>query len=78
MKLLVETCPLSASREWRRLLPAADLVLTDLRTAPALEKLRPRRLHVARLIPPASVERLRVAASVVVPGASRPHRRRRR
>jgi len=71
----VEVRLLGAPREWRRLVGAADLVVADLRSAPAVERSRPRKLHVARLVPAATLARLRDALSVVVPGpANRPAR----
>jgi DNA-binding transcriptional regulator YhcF (GntR family) len=63
----VEARPLSASREWRRLLPVADLVVGDVRSAEVLRRLKPRRLIEIRLLAQASIERL----AQVLPVAAR-------
>lgn len=63
----VEAHRLEATRQWRRLAAAADLVIADLRSAPAVERARPRRLYVARLVQPSTLERLRDALTVVLP-----------
>jgi hypothetical protein len=65
----VEARPLSASREWRRLMPAADLVVGDVRSAEVLRKLRPRRLLEIRLLAQSSIERLAQVLSVAAPAA---------
>lgn len=63
---VVETRALAASREWRRLLPAADLVLADVLSAPIVSRARPRRMLEVRVLSPASLERLRQALAVAV------------
>jgi DNA-binding transcriptional regulator YhcF (GntR family) len=74
--LLVEARVLAATREWRRLLPAADLVVTDRIAAVRVEAARPRRLHVVRLIGEQTAARLREVATIVVPGPTRSGRAR--
>lgn len=66
-ELLVETRLLSRTREWRRLAPAADLVLADALSVEAVRRARPRRLREVRAIPPATLARLREALAFVVP-----------
>lgn len=66
-ELLVDARDLGDASAWRRLLPAADLVLADVVAARALRRLRPRRLHEVRLVPASSVERLKAALDVVAP-----------
>jgi DNA-binding transcriptional regulator YhcF (GntR family) len=73
--LLVEARGVEATREWRRLLPAADLVFVDRIAAPRVAALRPRRLHVVRLVGEETAARLREFATVVVPGPRRPRSR---
>jgi len=63
----VEARLLQASREWRRLVGAADLVIADVRSAPVVERAKPRKLYVARLVPPKTLARLKEALTVVVP-----------
>ena len=64
---LVETRLLSQSREWRRLVPAADLVYADALSAETVARARPRKLREFRLIGAVALERLRAALAVVVP-----------
>lgn len=66
-ELLVEARLLSDSREWRRLVKAADLVLADVLAAPEVAQARPRRLREFRMIAPAALDRLRQALTVVSP-----------
>jgi GntR family transcriptional regulator len=68
----VEVRLLSATREWRRLAAAADLVLADVVAASAVRAARPRRLREVRMLSPGAVERLRETLNVVVPGARPP------
>lgn len=66
-ELLVESRLLSQVPAWKRLAPAADLVLADALSAPIVRRARPRRLvEVALLLPPA-IARLRDVLGVVVP-----------
>lgn len=67
-ELLVETRLLSQAREWRRVAPAADLVLADALSVQSLGRaVRPRRLREVRAIPPGMLARLREALTFVVP-----------
>jgi GntR family transcriptional regulator len=71
--LLVETRTVDALRDWKRLIPAADLVFADVLSRDAVQKARPRKLRELRFIPQASLDRLRDALTVVVPrGAKSP------
>jgi GntR family transcriptional regulator len=68
----VEVRLLSATREWRRLVAAADFVLADVMACAAVRTARPRRLREVRMLSPSALERLREALTVVVPrGESR-------
>ncbi|HEY2944365.1 MAG TPA: GntR family transcriptional regulator [Vicinamibacteria bacterium] len=68
----VEVRLLSAAREWRRLVAAADFVLADILACAAVRAARPRRLREVRMLSPSALERLREALTVVVPrGESR-------
>lgn len=66
-EVLVETRLLSAAREWRRLVRAADLVFADALSVDAVERARPRRIQAFGVVTEAAVERLRKALTVVVP-----------
>jgi GntR family transcriptional regulator len=57
--VLVEARPLADAGEWRRLVPAADLVLADALSLEAVRRVRPRRLLEVRAMPPATLARLR-------------------
>jgi GntR family transcriptional regulator len=57
--LRVSTRPLTASREWRQLLPIADLVVADVLALEPLRAVRPQRLLGLRLLSPETVARLR-------------------
>jgi DNA-binding transcriptional regulator YhcF (GntR family) len=63
----IEARPLSASREWRRLMPAADLVVGDARSVEVLRKLHPRRLLEIRLVAQSSLARLARVLPVAAP-----------
>jgi len=77
-EILVETKLLSAPREWKRLVKAADLVIVDALSAEAVRRAGPRRLTEIRVIPASALERVREALTVVVPRApARPEKRRR-
>jgi len=66
-ELLVETRPLDRRAEWRRLLPAADLVLADLLAVATVRKARPKRLRELRLLGSAGLERVRRSLTAFVP-----------
>ena len=68
---LVEARLLSQPREWRRLVPAADLVFADALSVEAVRRARPRKLREFRLITAAALERLRDALTVVAPRMTR-------
>lgn len=68
-ELFVDTRALSAAAEWRRLAPAADLVLADVVSAPALREAGARRVREVRVVPARALERLRDALTVVTPGS---------
>jgi len=58
---------LSAPREWRRLVAAADFVLADVLASEQVRAARPRRLREVRMLSPSALARLRDALTVVVP-----------
>jgi GntR family transcriptional regulator len=66
-EVLVETRLLGRRAEWRRLVPAADLVLVDVLAQPAVESARPKRIHEIRLLDGAALGRVRRGLSAVVP-----------
>jgi DNA-binding transcriptional regulator YhcF (GntR family) len=66
-EVLVEARLASATREWRRLLPAADLVFADALCAEAVRREKPRRFREVRILNDQMVARLREALTVVVP-----------
>jgi DNA-binding transcriptional regulator YhcF (GntR family) len=68
-ELLVETRLLARRAEWRRLLPAADVVFADALAAPAVREARPRRLRELRLLGEPDLARVRKALNMVVPAA---------
>jgi len=63
----VEVRLLSAPREWRRLVAAADFVLADVLASEQVRAARPRRLREVRMLSPSALARLRDALTVVVP-----------
>jgi len=63
----VEVRLLSATREWRRLIAAADVVLADVLAVAPVRAARPRRLREVRMLSPSALDRLREALTVVVP-----------
>jgi DNA-binding transcriptional regulator YhcF (GntR family) len=68
----VEARLLSAAREWRRLVAAADHVLTDVLASGAVRAARPRRVREVRMLSASALAHLRNALTVVVPrGESR-------
>lgn len=66
-EVFVDTRPLSAAAEWRRLAPAADLVLADVLSAPAVREAGARRVREVRIVSPRALERLRGELTVVTP-----------
>lgn len=83
-EVLVEARLLQATAEWQRLVRAADAVFADAISYESVRRSRPRRLREIRFLPPAVLERLRAALTVVVPvganaaDAARPQRSGRR
>jgi GntR family transcriptional regulator len=67
-EVLAETRLLSAPREWKRLVKAADLVLADALSVAAVARAQPRRLREVKFVPKSAIDKLRDAISVVVPG----------
>jgi DNA-binding transcriptional regulator YhcF (GntR family) len=65
-EVLVETRLASARAEWRRLLPAADLVFADVLAAPALREAGPKRLREVRLVGDEDLARVRRALGSVL------------
>ncbi|HKC12119.1 MAG TPA: GntR family transcriptional regulator [Vicinamibacteria bacterium] len=68
-ELLVETRSARATREWKRLLPVADLVFADTIAFTEIARVRPERLRKIHLLLESSVHRLRSALAVVVPSS---------
>jgi DNA-binding transcriptional regulator YhcF (GntR family) len=66
-ELLVETRLLSAAREWKRLLPAADLVAADALAAESVRRSGARKLREVRIVSAGALARLRETLDVVVP-----------
>lgn len=69
-ELLIEARVLSASREWKRLLRAADLVFADALSVETVRKARPRRLRELRIVSEAALLRLKDALTIVAPHPS--------
>jgi GntR family transcriptional regulator len=67
-EVLVETRLLSRRAEWRRLVPAADVVFADVLSAPVVSEARPRRLRELRLLGPADLARIRGTLTAAKPG----------
>jgi len=65
--LLVEARPLSAAREWRRLVKAADAVFADGLSLDAVRTANPRRLREALFVPPATLDHIRDSLTIVIP-----------
>jgi GntR family transcriptional regulator len=74
-EVLAETRLLSAPREWKRLIKAADLVLADALSVEAVRKAAPRRLREVKVVPEAALALLRQALTAVVPQPARPAKR---
>ena len=66
-EVLAEVKLLARGREWKRLLPVADLVLADALAAAALRALRPRRLREFRVLTEDALARLKRSLALVVP-----------
>ena len=69
-EVVAETRLLADAREWKRLVKAADLVLADVLSAPAVQKAGAKRMRTVRVIPESAIARVRAALSVVVPRAA--------
>ena len=57
-EVLVEARALTDARGWRRLLPAADAVFTDVLAEPAVRKARPRNVHLFHVLEPEALCRI--------------------
>jgi DNA-binding transcriptional regulator YhcF (GntR family) len=68
-ELLVEARLVSQRAEWRRLLPAADLVLADALSAGVVREARPRRLRELRILGDADLAHVRKALNRAEPAA---------
>jgi hypothetical protein len=66
-EVLVETRLLERRSEWRRLLPAADLVIVDALAERAVRAAGPKRLREVRLLSKAALDRVRRGLSAIVP-----------
>ena len=66
-EVFVETRRLARRAEWRRLLPAVDLVLADVLAVATVRKARPKRVSELRLLGEGDLERVRRALSAIVP-----------
>jgi hypothetical protein len=64
-EVLVETRLLSRRAEWRRLVPAANVVYADVLSAPVVSEARPRRLRELRLLGPTDLTRIRGTLNAV-------------
>lgn len=70
-EVLVEARLLARTREWRRVVGVADLVLADALSIRQVASFRPRRLHEVRFVPERVLARLRDTLTVVVPAMPR-------
>jgi hypothetical protein len=66
-EIVVETRLLSAAREWKRLVRAADLVVADALSLDTVRRAGPRRLREVRVVSQKALDRLKDALTVVVP-----------
>jgi GntR family transcriptional regulator len=66
-EILVEPRLFSATKEWRRLVKAADMVFADGLSADTLRRAGARKLREFRVVTDAAVARLKQALTVVVP-----------
>jgi DNA-binding transcriptional regulator YhcF (GntR family) len=73
-EVLAETHLVTATRAWRRLLPAADLVFADAISVKEVGRGRPRRIREFRVLGDGTLARLREALKAVVPGPRAPAR----
>ena len=69
-EVLVETCLASRRADWRRLLPAADIVFADTLCAAEVRAAGPRRMRELRLVAQEDLDRVR-AALAPAPAASK-------
>jgi DNA-binding transcriptional regulator YhcF (GntR family) len=69
-EILLETRLLSDAREWKRLVRAADLVIVDALSAAAVRRASPRKLREVRMIPDATLARLKDALEFITPRSS--------
>jgi GntR family transcriptional regulator len=74
-EVFVEARLLSAPREWKRLVRAADLVFADALSVDVVRRTGPRRLREVRVVSPAALTRLRDALRVVTPREPAPAKR---
>jgi len=77
-EILVEPRLFAATKEWRRLIKAADMVFADGLSADTLRRAGARKLREFRVVTDAAVGRLKQALTVVVPrkdSTPRPRRR---
>jgi GntR family transcriptional regulator len=66
-EIVVEARLLGATKEWKSLLRAADFVLADVLSYPAVRPAAPRRVHEFRLVAPESIARVRAGLATVAP-----------
>lgn len=66
-EILLEARLLSDTREWKRLLRAADLVIADAISAAAVRRASPRKLREVRMIPEATLAPLKEALEFITP-----------
>jgi DNA-binding transcriptional regulator YhcF (GntR family) len=66
-EILLEARLLKETREWKRLLRAADLVIADALAAAVVRRASPKRLREVRMIPDATLARLKHALEFVTP-----------
>jgi len=71
-EIVVETRLLSAAREWKRLVRAADLVVADALSIDTVRRAGPRRLREVRVVSRKALDRLKDALTVVVPRVAGP------
>jgi GntR family transcriptional regulator len=72
-ELLVETRLASRRAEWRRLVPAADVVFADVVAAPEVRRAGPKRMRELRLLGERDIARIRAAlpaGAVAAPGGT--------
>jgi DNA-binding transcriptional regulator YhcF (GntR family) len=74
-ELLLEARLVRARREWKRLLPAADLVFADVIAFSEVARVRSQRLREVRFLAESSLDQLRSSLTVVVPSPRNSSRR---